>query len=295
LKQLVTTFLDYLGAECGLSTNTIDAYGRDLGRFVEFASGQGADRPEDVRNATLVDFMVGEKERGLAVNSIWRAMVAVRMFFRFLVAEGQLKSDPTITVESPHLWKRLPEALSRRDVDLLLSAPDLGKPLGLRNKAILELFYATGARVSEVAGIKLKDVDLDVGYVRCYGKRMKERIVPINDTARRCVIDYLEKARPLHAKDREEEALFLSVRGKPLSRSGLWSIVKRCAKTAGIRGPVYPHVLRHTFATHLLEGGADLRSVQILLGHVNISTTEIYTHISKDQLKSVHKRFHPRA
>jgi len=294
LREHIKSFLEYLSAECGASPNTIDAYGRDLTRFTEFLTAQGVAAPGDARAGHLVDFMVAEKERGLAVNSVWRAVVAIRMFFRFLTAEGIIPNDPTSLVESPRLWKRLPEVLTVRDVENLLNAPDVSEPVGIRDRAILEVFYATGARVSEVTGLDVSSVDLDVGYARCYGKRMKERIVPLNDLARDHLRHYLGDARPAWKGAAEETALFLSIRGKRLTRTALWSLVKRYARKAGIRANVYPHALRHSFATHLLEGGADLRTVQILLGHVNISTTEIYTHVSKDQLKSVHKRFHPR-
>ncbi|HOX36617.1 MAG TPA: site-specific tyrosine recombinase XerD [Candidatus Brocadiia bacterium] len=294
MREHIKSFLEYLSAECGASPNTIDAYGRDLTRFTEFLTAQGVAAPGDARAGHLVDFMVAEKERGLAVNSVWRAVVAIRMFFRFLTAEGIIPNDPTSLVESPRLWKRLPEVLTVRDVENLLNAPDVSEPVGIRDRAILEVFYATGARVSEVTGLDVSSVDLDVGYARCYGKRMKERIVPLNDLARDHLRHYLGDARPAWKGAAEETALFLSIRGKRLTRTALWSLVKRYARKAGIRANVYPHALRHSFATHLLEGGADLRTVQILLGHVNISTTEIYTHVSKDQLKSVHKRFHPR-
>lgn len=309
MDELIQSFLDYLMVECGLSKNTVLSYGSDLRKFSNYLKAQDFNKPETVKQHTIVNFMIAEKDKGLSVNSLWRNLVALRMFYKFLFREGKIPKDITSSIEPPKLWKRLPQVLSQNDVERLLAAPEIeiskhpegGKRiLEIRNKAILELFYATGARVSEVAGILLGGVSIDYGYIKCKGKRAKERIVPLGTKAIEAIKRYLQEARPrlLSRNERtgsEEETLFLSRTGKPFRRENIWHIVKHYVRQIGINTRVSPHTLRHSFATHLLEGGADLRSVQEMLGHVNISTTQIYTHLEKQHLQRIHQTFHPRA
>ena len=291
----IDAFLDYLTVECGLSVNTIQAYQRDLERFAAFAR---ADDDEDWRRVggeNVVDFLVAEKNRGCAVATVSRALVAIRMFFRFLAAEGLTERDPTEHLESPRLWQNLPEVLDRKAVDRLLAAPNKKHDRWpLRDKAVLEMLYATGARASEVADLTLDRVNLDVGYANCIGKGRKERIVPMGRPALEALAAYLETERPTLNK-RSEAFLFLTHTGRRLGRESVWRIVKKYACRAGVSPRVSPHTLRHSFATHLLEGGADLCAVQEMLGHVDIATTQIYTHVDQSRLKAIHKKYHPRA
>jgi integrase/recombinase XerD len=257
--------------------------------------------------------MLYQKDKGLSANSIARHLAAMKAFFRFLVRERILKSDPTSLIDSPKLWKKIPETLSLNEVDALISQPNIRDKQGIRDKAILETMYATGMRVSETANLKLDNVNLDIGFLRCIGKGNKERVIPLGKKAISSIKRYLEagrkhplnparKAKALQKQDKvfdrvnkkESEFLFLNRFGRKLSRQSLWKIIKRYARSARIKKPIKPHSLRHSFATHLLERGADLRSVQEMLGHANISTTQIYTHISKDRLKTIHRMFHPR-
>ncbi|MEW6355672.1 MAG: site-specific tyrosine recombinase XerD [Planctomycetota bacterium] len=291
----VEAFLDYLLVECGLAENTLRAYGADLKKFVAFLLAKG----RSIHSATrdhFVQFMMEQKGQGLAVSSIARYLVAIKMFYRFLYTEGQIKKDVTSTFETPRIWSRLPEVLSPRDVDRLMAAPDRAVPLGMRDAALLEMLYATGARVSEVARMRLQDVNLEYGYVRCFGKGSKERIVPLGEAAVQCVKIYRDTIRSnlLPKKGPVCDVLFLSKKRTPLRRETIWKIVKKYVRQFGLRAAVSPHTLRHSFATHLLERGADLRSVQEMLGHVDIATTQRYTHVDQERLKSVHKQYHPR-
>jgi integrase/recombinase XerD len=291
----IEAFLDYLTIECGLSVNTIQAYQRDLERFAAFA---GAAKPDDwaaVRSDQVLDFLVAEKKRGCAVATVSRALVALRMFFRFLTGEGLLERNVTEHLEGPRLWQNLPEVLNRTAVERLLGAPDPALDRWpRRDRAILEMLYATGARASEVADLRTDSVNAEVGYARCLGKGRKERIVPVGRRALEALAAYLQAERPLLDR-RGEPYLFLTHSGRRLGREGLWRLVRKYALRAGINRPVGPHTLRHSFATHLLEGGADLRVVQEMLGHVDISTTQIYTHVDQGRLKAIHKKYHPRA
>lgn len=285
-------YLAYLATECGLSDNTLAAYRHDLSRFLSFL---GERDPLDVSPTQIEDFLSSEKARGLRVTSIARALVSVRMFYRFLVSEGLAGVEATATLESPRTWRRLPNFLTVAEVKMLLKAPKGRKPLALRDRAILETFYAAGARVAEVAAITLSNLKLDLALVILFGKGSKERVVPLGRPALAAIANYLENARPHLAKPDSGETLFLGVRGKGLSRMHIWRLVKKYARVAGIRKNVHPHTLRHSFATHLLEGGADLRTVQEMLGHASISTTQVYTHVDRDRLKAIHHKFHPRA
>ncbi|MCX5716673.1 MAG: tyrosine recombinase XerD, partial [Candidatus Omnitrophica bacterium] len=243
----------------------------------------------------ITDYLMNQKDRALASTTLSRNLVAIKMLFRYLTRERFIKDDAANLIESPKTWKKLPDALSVEEVETLLDAPDTNEWQGLRDKAFLEALYATGMRVSEAATLRISDLNMDVGFIKCTGKGQKERIVPLGGKARTAIKRYMEKARPqLVKKNPQEPLLFVNRFGRSISRQSLWNIVKVCALKAKIKKRLTPHVLRHSFATHLLERGADLRIVQELLGHTNISTTQIYTHISKDRLKAIHQKFHPR-
>jgi len=294
MDELIESFINYLIVECGLSRNTILSYSHDLQLFTNFLLSKKISDFNDVRPGTITSFIISEKKRGLSITSITRTIVSTRMLYRFLLSEGKLQKNPLTTIDSPKLWKRLPIVLSVDKVDNLLSVPDMKTKLGVRNKAILELLYATGARVSEVTAIQMDWINLEYGYVKCRGKGSKERIVPLGTKAIEAIQNYLKVSRSEIKNSQHSPYLFLSKAGKPLRRENIWKIVRNCALKAGIHERISPHKLRHSFATHLLENGADIRSVQEMLGHVNISTTQIYTHVSKQHLKAVHQQFHPR-
>ena len=289
-------FVDYLSAECGLSPNTLAAYGRDLLDFLTFVERRGVTELDRVTPTDVVDFLMHEKRRGLAAASVARQLVAVRMLYRFLARENRVKTDPAALLNSPKVWRSLPDVLTKREVEQLLAAPSERSTLGMRDGAILETMYACGARAQEVVDLKCEDVNLEYGYVRLFGKGSKERIVPLGRAACERLRRYLGDARPkLTRAGRSTHALFLSRTGRKLDRERIWQVIRHLALKAGLRKRVHPHTLRHSFATHLLEGGADLRLVQEMLGHANISTTQIYTHVDAERLKSIHKQFHPRA
>jgi integrase/recombinase XerD len=294
LQEIIESFINYITVECGLSKNTIVSYERDLQLFVAFLHTRKISDFQDVRPDMITSFIISEKQRGLSINSITRTIVSVRMLYKFLFSEGKLQKNPLTSIDSPKLWKRLPEIIPLYKVDSLLSVPNVKTKLGIRNKAILELLYATGARVSEVSAIQMDWINLEYGYVKCRGKGSKERIVPLGSKAIEAIKNYLTEARSKIKNSQNSIYLFLSKSGKQLRRENIWMIVKNCAFKAGIFGHVSPHKLRHSFATHLLENGADLRSVQEMLGHVNVSTTQIYTHVSRQHLKNIHQQFHPR-
>lgn len=294
MKDLIDMFLNYLSVERGLSNNTIYSYRRDLTKYAGYLANRKIESVAKATRDDVTDFMFNQKEKGLSPSSISRNLVAVKTFYRFLVRERILKVDPTSVLEAPKLWKRLPEVMTLSEVEALLDAPNLRQEQGIRDRAILEMLYATGMRASELVNLKLEDVNLEVGFVRCFGKGRKERIVPLGRKAGEALTRYLDKVRPKLLKGKTVSEIFLSRLSRKLSRQSLWMIILRYAKAAKIKKKIKPHTLRHSFATHLLEGGADLRSVQEMLGHADISTTQIYTHINKDRLKSIHKQFHPR-
>jgi len=291
----VEAFLDYLTVECGLSVNTVQAYQRDLERFAAFAQVTSDEDWNRVTSDQIVAFLMAEKERGLVPTSVSRSLVALRMFFRFASSERLLERDVTEHLASQRLWQHLPEVLNPQAVDRLLAAPEAKSDRWpLRDRAILEMLYATGARASEVADLTMRSVNRQVGYVNCIGKGRKERIVPVGRRALEALAAYLEKERP-QLDRRGDPHLFLSHSGRRVGRETLWRIVKKYAARAGISRHIGPHTLRHSFATHVLEGGADLRVVQEMLGHVDIGTTQIYTHVDQNRLKAIHRKYHPRA
>jgi len=287
-------FHDYLAVESGSSANTVEAYGRDLRRLVVFAASCGVTGPADLTARHVRDFVYRLKDVGLAASSIRRQISAIRTYYRFLIAEGHVSADPSDQVELPKTWHRLPEVLSHAEMDALLAAPAVAEPLAWRDRSLLEVAYGAGVRVSELVGLGLGDVWHDEALIRVLGKGSKERIVPIGRRALGAVALYARETRPSLDRGKTAGRLFLNARGTPLSRVGAWGIIKRCAERAGIEKRVTPHTLRHTFATHLLEGGADLRAVQEMLGHADLSTTQIYTHVDRDYLRRVHKTYHPR-
>ncbi len=293
--RLLARFTDYLESECGLAQNTVEAYRRDLREFTGLLVDRDVCSTDRLNIELVQSFMVRLTQRGLALSSIARHLVSVRMFLRFLNVIGELKHDLCAEIETPRKWHRLPDTLHRRQVEALLSAPQPGEPFFARDRAILELLYATGLRVSELAFLRVGDLNLDVGYLRCLGKGGRERVVPIGSKAIEALRLYLAGLREvLTGGAREHDRLFLSRTGKGMDRTNIWRLVNRYALAAGIPGPIGPHTLRHCFATHLLEGGADLRILQELLGHANVATTQIYTHVDSTRLKNIHSRFHPR-
>ena len=287
-------FRDYLALEAGNSRHTVDNYLRDVRRLVDYAAGQGARGPDQVTAVQLREFIYFLKDLGLAPATIRRQISALRTYFRFLVGEGHAARDPSERLETPKQWRTLPAVLSVAEVEKLLE-PASEEPLAMRDRALLEFAYATGARVSELVGVKILDVVYEEGLVRVFGKGSKERVVPIGRRALGAVALYAREVRPSLDRGRGRGVLFLNARGTPLSRVGAWGIIKQAAKRAGLTKRVTPHTLRHTFATHLLEGGADLRAVQEMLGHADLSTTQLYTHVDREYLRTVHKQFHPRA
>jgi integrase/recombinase XerD len=295
MREFIDIFLNYLSVERGLSRNTIVCYRRDLEDFLDYLKGQQRiSSLERTDKNQITSFLLSLKTKGLNANSISRKLAAIKTFYRFLVREKILKDDPTSLLESPKLWKRIPSTLSVKEIETLIAQPDLRKKGGMRDRAILEVLYATGMRVSELVQLNLQQVNLDVGFVRCLGKGNKERIVPLGKNAIMCLKRYITNERPYFLKSHSTDVLFLTRLNKRISRQSIWKMIKRYARQARIKKEIRPHILRHSFATHLLEGGADLRSVQEMLGHSDISTTQIYTHINKDRLKIIHKRFHPR-
>jgi len=295
LAFFVERFDDFLALEQGASVQTSRAYKLDIARFVAYASVKGAKSPIDVGARTLREYVYHLKDLGLSPASIRRNVSAVRTYFKFLLAEGHVVRDPSERLETPKKWRTLPDVLAVEEIEKLLAAPSLDEPLAFRDRAMLELAYGAGLRVSEWISLGVRDVMLQDHLVRVFGKGGKERLVPIGRRAIGAIAIYLRELRPKLEKGEGKGILFLNARGQPLSRMGAWKILRKYVDQVGITKPVSPHTLRHSFATHLLEGGADLRAVQEMLGHVDISTTQIYTHVDREYLRSVHKQFHPRA
>jgi len=301
MRKDIQSFLNHLSVEKGFAANTIDAYRNDLNQLAAFieelAMVQGYDPqwPTVDRNL-LISYILNLKERNYAPATIARKVAAIKSFFSFLVSEGNIKTDPTENLSSPRVGKSLPKPLSTAEVEALLREPaKLSSPEAKRDVAMIELLYAAGMRVSELIAINTGDVNLEAGFVRCFGKGSKERIIPIHRRAVQAVEEYLVKARPQLLRDKGQNALFLNRRGQRLTRQGFWLILKAYAKAAGIKTSVTPHTLRHSFATHMLSGGADLRAVQELLGHANISSTQVYTHLTSEHVRQAYEKAHPRA
>lgn len=294
MKDIVDNFIYFLEVERGVSDNTVVSYRKDLEKFAAFLERSGKSVTSAGRE-DIVDFMMQLKDAGLNASSISRNLAALKTFWKFLVAERLVEDNVAAVVETPRTWKNIPDILNREEVEKLLGAPGKRGWMGIRDTAILELMYATGLRVSEVKDLKVRNVNMEAGFIRCLGKGGKERIVPLGSVAEKALRKYLEKSRKKISADPGEDHLFLSRLGKRISRQSLWKMIRKYACVAGIRKHISPHTLRHSFATHLLEGGAELRGVQEMLGHADISTTQIYTHINRDKLRRIHGEHHPRA
>jgi integrase/recombinase XerD len=292
---LLERFSDYLALERGSANRTQEAYARDVERFVDFVTTKGVQSPVEVTPKLLREFVYHLKDLGLSPASIRRTVSGVRSYFRFLIGDGHVLRDPSERLEMPKRWRTLPEVLTVAEVQKLLASPTMDDPMYFRDRAMFEVAYGAGLRVSEWIGIGVRDALLDDGLVRVFGKGSKERLVPVGRNAIAALAIYLRELRPTLEQGSGKGTLFLNARGQPLSRMGAWKILQKYVKRAGISKRVYPHTLRHSFATHLLEGGADLRAVQEMLGHADISTTQIYTHVDREYLRQVHRRYHPRA
>ncbi len=296
MDRIVQTFIHYLSAERGLAKNTLISYQMDLNQYLAYLKSQGIKRLQETNKDHVVGFLLHLQKNGKAPATISRRLAALKTFYRFMHNENIVSSDPTVNLESPRLSQRLPQVLTFEEVEILLSQPQIAEPAGLRDKAMLELLYATGIRVTELVSLNIGDVNLEMGFVRCLGKGSKERIVPLGSVAGQAVKEYLERGRVKLVKGtKEERALFVNQHGRRLTRQGFWKIIKKYARQGKIAKPITPHTLRHSFATHLLENGADLRSVQEMLGHADITTTQIYTHLTKSRIKEVYSQTHPRA
>ncbi|MBA3036431.1 MAG: site-specific tyrosine recombinase XerD [Desulfobacterium sp.] len=294
IDSLVDQYLNYLVVEKGLSKKTLESYGSDIATYIEFLGKKGIKEISEADTPTILMHIIALRDEGLKARSRARHLVTLRGFYKFLVREKFITSDPTGVIDLPKSGFYLPNVLTQDEVKSLLSVPDVSKPAGLRDSAMIELLYAAGLRVSELVGLKLFDVNMDACFVRVFGKGSKERIVPIGTYAKEKISEYINTARPIILKNNMSNFLFVGRGGKPLTRQGFWKIIKRYSVLGKITKKITPHSLRHSFATHLLEGGADLRSVQLMLGHVDISTTQIYTHVVRDHLQKIHSKYHPR-
>ena len=295
MEQLIDAFLDHLTVERGLAANTRLAYRTDLAQFTDFLRHRGIEHLNAAHRQDVTEYLLYRRKSGLSARSLSRQLAAIRMFCRFLFREKLVAADVTQTIDSPKLWRTLPHTLDYEEVGRLLAAPDTETKLGLRDRAMLEFMYATGLRVSEVAAIKLSDINFEAGFLRSVGKGNKERIVPVGKQAVEWIQRYLREARNSVARAGTLGEVFLSTRGKALSRKTIWVIIKKYARAAGIAKEITPHTLRHSFASHLLQNGGDLRVIQEMLGHADISTTQLYTHVDQSRLKETHYRFHPRS
>ena len=290
-EELIKRFLNYLAVEKGLAKNTLEAYERDLRKYFHFMKAKSVD---DISRTDVVSFQARLSAEGIATPSAARSLSAIRGFHKYLMLDGLAHMDPTVNIETPRGWKRLPKALSSADVDSLLNQPELSAPIGLRDKAMLELLYATGLRVSELVGLRIPDINLERGFLIVMGKGSKERAVPMGEIAITAIKQYLAGARQTLLNGKDSDLLFISSKRRGITRQMFWERIKFYTIKAGIEKSISPHTLRHSFATHLLDNGADLRAVQAMLGHSDISTTQIYTHVSRERLKQIHEKYHPR-
>ncbi|MFT9847430.1 site-specific tyrosine recombinase XerD [Aneurinibacillus sp. REN35] len=295
MNDLITHFIHYLTVERGLAKNTLESYQRDLNAYSTYLHNEGFADLNDTSRMQIMGYLLHLKDQGRATATLSRNLASIRAFYQFLLREKFIDKDPSVNLESPKIEKKLPQVLSISEVETLLNGPNTHLASGMRDKAMLELLYATGIRVSELVSLNLSDVNLNMGFIKCFGKGSKERIIPLGRLAIENVNRYLERGRPHLKKRGQEEALFLNHHGRRLSRQGFWKIIKKYAQLANSNKEITPHTLRHSFATHLLENGADLRSVQEMLGHADISTTQIYTHVTRSRLKEVYAKAHPRA
>jgi tyrosine recombinase XerD len=294
MDKLLDEFLYDLNSDKGLSKNTLESYGRDIRQFSEYVNNISLSF-FDVNKATIIAYLMYMQKSGRATSSISRSLAAIRSFFQFLYNRRLIEKDPTQNLESPKIQKKLPQILTVSEVELLLQQPDIRDPKGNRDRCMLEVLYATGIRVSELVALNINDVNLEMGFIKCSGKGMKDRVIPIGSIAIKSLSEYITKYRLVLIRDRDEKSLFVNFHGKRMTRQGFWKIIKYYTKMAGIDAEITPHTLRHCFAAHLIENGADLKSVQEMLGHSDISTTQIYAQITKNKIKEVYKRTHPRA
>lgn len=294
MQEALDRYLNYLLVERGVAQNTLESYGRDLRRYLAFIAQKGLTDFKEALPETIVEYLVSIKNDGLSANSMNRALAALRGFYKYLLMEKLIEQTPLADIELAKVWMRLPDTISKEEMQLILAQPGDKTPAALRDTAMLELLYATGIRVSELINLKMNSINWQVGFLTVMGKGGKERIVPIGKTAYDCVRVYVDKARPQLMQKKSTEVLFLNRFGGKFTRQGFWKMVIRYTRRAGLQKKVHPHTFRHSFASHLLEGGADLRTVQVMLGHADISTTQIYTHITRDRLKEIHQKYHPR-
>jgi integrase/recombinase XerD len=294
MNEFVDEYLNFLTVEKGVSRLTLDAYSRDLNRYISFICRSGSKDMANVTPDDVISYLAQIKKEGLNARSVNRGLAALRGFYKFLIHEKKIDTNPVANIELAKVWSRLPGTLSMEEMNLLLGEPGLNNPLAIRDTAMMELMYATGIRVSEIITLTMNTINWQVGYLVVMGKGSKERIVPIGRSAYNCLQEYVNHARPIFVKEHATNILFLNRSRRGLTRQGFWKILKKYAHRIGLQKKVHPHTFRHSFASHLLEGGADLRSVQTMLGHADISTTQIYTHITRERLKNIHKKYHPR-
>ena len=295
MDHLLDEFLNYLLVERGLSLNTLDSYSRDMHKYLDFLLAHAIKDITETSDVTIILFLATLKKAPLSNRTIARNLSSIKMFYKYLAENNHMKSNPALNLETPKGGVKLPQVLSIEEVDVLLQKPDRKKTSGLRDAALLELLYATGLRVTELVSLRLNDLNLEAGYLIAFGKGSKERLVPMGEVAQNVIREYLSQARPQLLGKNHSYYLFTARKGNPLTRQGFWKIIKRYSRAAGIIKNITPHTLRHSFASHLLERGADLRAVQMMLGHADISTTQIYTHVTSERLKKIHTQFHPRA
>ncbi len=295
MERLLKEFIYFLSVEKGLSSNTLESYQRDLRKFFLFLRGKNINEIVKISRIIITDFLMEQREKGLAPSTLTRNLASIRSFYQFLLKEQIITENPAVELETPRAEKKLPKVLSFNEIELLLEQPETKNAIGLRDKAMLELLYATGIRVSELVSLNVNEVNLKMGFLKCDGKGNKERMIPLGSVAIRSIQEYLQNSRPKILKQKEEKALFVNQQGTRLTRQGFWKILKKYALKAGIETDITPHTLRHSFATHLLENGADLRSVQEMLGHADIATTQIYTHVARRKIKEIYNQTHPRA
>ncbi len=294
MNDLIDEYLNFLAVEKGVSRLTIEAYSHDLNRFVNLVQSRGIEKVADITPDEIISYLEQVKKDGLNARSVNRGLAAVRGLFKFLLREKKTDKNPVANIGLAKVWARLPDTLSKEEMNLLLAQPGMKNSAAIRDTAMMELMYATGIRVSEIITLTMNNINWQVGYLVVMGKGGKERIVPIGRSAYNFLSEYVNQGRPKFMKGQKTNILFLNRSGNGLTRQGFWKIVKGYVLRAGLNKKVHPHTFRHSFASHLLEGGADLRSVQIMLGHADIATTQIYTHITRERLKSIHKRYHPR-